>query len=127
MASATFFTTCAYTGCSQDWLAGGQVDIKLNNRAKWSQKKGEYDYYDWELYVDEDEAELNKIDHIVYFLHKTFPNPVRTVTDAKNRFSLSSRGWGEFDIGVQVVYKDGHTDHGTYRLDLSKSWSEDDS
>ena len=100
------------------------MNIKLTNQAKWSRKKAEYDYYDWEVYVDEDDDILSKIDHVTYFLHKTYPNPVRTVTDSENQFKIESRGWGEFDIGVQVTFKDGQTEQSTYRLDLSKDWYE---
>ncbi len=99
------------------------MSITLNNRAKWSRKKAEYDYYDWEVYVDEDDDTLSQIDHVTYFLHKTYPNPVRTVADPASRFSIGSRGWGEFDIGVQVKYRDGRTEQSTYRLNLSKDWS----
>lgn len=97
-------------------------NIKFDNRAKWVGKKGEYDYYDWEVYVDEDTETLDNIDHIVYFLHKTFPNPVRTIDDKENGFAIKSRGWGEFEIGIQVFSKEDQHQQQSYRLDLSKPW-----
>jgi len=97
-------------------------NIKFTNRSKLVGKKGKYDYYDWEVFVDEDEEVVKKVDHIIYFLHKTFPNPIRTVTDKENKFSLKSRGWGEFEIGIQIFFTDGQSTQETYRLDLSKSW-----
>ena len=96
--------------------------IKVNNKAKLAKKKGSYDYYDWELYLDEDESTLKNIDHVVYILHETFPEPIRTVSEPDSKFAVQARGWGEFDVGVQVVYKDGSTANEKYRLDLSKSW-----
>ena len=99
--------------------------VKFNNRAKWVRKKGEYDYFDWEVYVDEDPSVIADIANVTYFLHKTFPEPVRTATDAESHFAVQSRGWGEFDIAVQVTFRDGHTERGAYRLDLSKPWNDD--
>ena len=89
-------------------------NIKFSNRAKLVGKKGKYDYYDWEVYVDEDEKVLADIDHIVYFLHKTFPNPVRTISDKENSFVLKSRGWGEFEIGIQVFFNDSQHQQQSY-------------
>ena len=97
-------------------------NIKFTNRAELVGKKGKYDYYDWEVFVDENEEVVKKIDHIIYFLHKTFPNPIRTVTDKENKFLLRSRGWGEFEIGIQIFFADGRSTQKTYWLDLSKSW-----
>lgn len=98
------------------------MNIKFTNRAKWVAKRGEYDFYDWEIFVDEDEQVLAKIDHVIYFLHKTFPNPVRIVNDRSSRFALRSRGWGEFQIGIQVVCIDQQIIQDTYWLDLSRPW-----
>jgi transcription initiation factor IIF auxiliary subunit len=97
-------------------------NIEFDNRAKWVGKKGKYDYYDWEVFVAEDKEVIEKIDHIIYFLHKTFPNPVRTISDKKNGFALKSRGWGEFEIGIQIYFKDNQTQQQVYWLNLSKSW-----
>lgn len=97
-------------------------NIKFTNRAKLVGKKEEYDYYDWEVFVDENEEVLETIDHIIYFLHETFPNPIRTITDKTNKFSLKSRGWGEFEIGIQVFFTNSQSTQETYLLDLSKTW-----
>lgn len=96
--------------------------INISNRSKWVGKKGKYDYFDWEVFIQEDEERLDEIDYVIYFLHKTFPNPIRTITDRDSGFSLKSRGWGEFEIGIKVVFKDGQTEQEKYWLDLSKEW-----
>lgn len=98
--------------------------VKFNNRAKFAKQKGDLDFYDWEVFVDESPEVIDKIDHVTYFLHKTFPNSVRTVTAPETDFSLNSRGWGEFDIGIKVTFKDGSEEQETYSLDLSKSWDD---
>ncbi len=96
------------------------MSVKLSNHARWIKKTKDYDWYDWEVFVDETEEKLDEIDHIVYFLHQTFPDPVRTIVDKGSGFALKSRGWGEFDLKARVVYKDGKVEHVTYPLDLSK-------
>lgn len=98
------------------------MTVTINNRAKHAKTKGSHDFYDWEVFVDEPASVMEQIDHVTYFLHKTFPNPVRTADDPEGGFSVKSRGWGEFDIGIKISYKDGREEQEIYRLDLSKPW-----
>lgn len=98
--------------------------VKLNNRARPLEKVGEDEYFEWEVYIDEPDTVLDRIDHVIYRLHETFPEPIRTVANREEKFALRSRGWGEFALGVVVVYKDGTRDSQSYRLDLSKAWDE---
>jgi transcription initiation factor IIF auxiliary subunit len=98
--------------------------VKISNRARPVEKEGEDDYFEWEVYLEEPDAVLDQIDHVIYRLHETFPEPIRTVTNREERFALRSRGWGEFTLGVVVVYKDGSRESQRYRLDLSRAWDE---
>ena len=53
--------------------------IRLDNKSKpveTEPKRKGLQYYDWKVYVAEAPEVLNKIDHVTYFLHPTFPNPV---------------------------------------------------
>jgi transcription initiation factor IIF auxiliary subunit len=45
-------------------------------------------------------------------LHKSFPQPVRTVKDRSTNFRLEASGWGTFRIYANVLDDDG----GTYKL-----------
>ena len=94
--------------------------VHLNNNARFVKEKGGYNWYDWEVFVDEEDEKINQIDHVIYFLHETFPEPVRTVADPQSRFALKSHGWGEFEVKARVIYKDGQFETINYRLDLSK-------
>jgi len=98
------------------------MTITLNNRARPDRGFGDRPYYEWEVFVDESDSILDKIDHVVYFLHSTFPEPVRTVSKRDNQFALRTKGWGEFLINAQVVFKDKEVEQTEYRLNLSKSW-----
>ena len=63
------------------------------------------DYWKWWIWVEGPADELDRIDYVVYTLHPTFPNPVRTVTDRASKFRLDTMGWGVFRIYAKVVDK----------------------
>lgn len=77
------------------------------------------DFWRWSICLDGPDAELDAVDHVVYTLHSTFPNPVRTVTDRQTRFRLETAGWGTFTVYARVVGKeDGAEQHLEHELDL---------
>ena len=86
------------------------------------EKKGDRKRYRWQVFVDDKETILDKIDSVTYVLHPTFPNPVREVSDRKSKFALETTGWGSFDIRIMIRYKDGKEEEEWYSLDLSKGW-----
>ena len=65
------------------------------------------DWWKWWIWVEGSDAELDAIDSVVYTLHHTFPDPVRTVKDRGTKFRLSTAGWGNFRILAKVVPKSG--------------------
>ncbi len=97
--------------------------VKLNNYARYVENAGEgYDLYEWIVFVDEDEDTLEKIDHVEYLLHPTFPHPRRVVSDRESKFALLSGGWGTFDLKVKISFKDGTYEDTSYRLNFEKEW-----
>ena len=98
------------------------MSINLDNRARPDKQIEGQQYFEWEVFVDAPSSALDRIDHVVYFLHPTFPNPVRTVSDRSSQFALRARGWGEFQINAKVVFEDDEVEQVEYQLDLSKSW-----
>ena len=95
--------------------------IRLSNTsqpARASSARGGTPYYDWKVFVDEDPDVLSRIDRVTYFLHPSFPDPVRTVDDPSTKFALEAKGWGEFEIGAKVHFKDGSTESTSYYLEL---------
>lgn len=95
--------------------------IKLKNTsqpaAAHTKRKG-IQYYDWKVFVDADPDTLANIDHVTYVLHSTFPDPIRTVSDPSTGFALETKGWGEFEIGAKVEFKDGSTQTTRHMLKL---------
>ncbi len=67
------------------------------------------DWWSWSVWLDGTAEELKKVDHVVYTLHPTFPNPVREIKDRSSQFRLDSAGWGEFEIYIEIVPKDGRS------------------
>jgi transcription initiation factor IIF auxiliary subunit len=65
------------------------------------------DLWKWSVWIEGSGQELDEIDHVVYTLHRSFPDPVRTVADRGSQFRLSASGWGVFRIYGKVVKKDG--------------------
>jgi transcription initiation factor IIF auxiliary subunit len=66
------------------------------------------DWWRWWIWLEGSETELDTVRHVVYTLHKTFPDPVRKVSERRSQFRLESRGWGTFRIYAKVVGKDGN-------------------
>ncbi|MBS0151396.1 MAG: TIR domain-containing protein [Nitrospira sp.] len=79
------------------------------------------DWWEWSVWLDGESSELDKIDHVVYTLHPTFPNPVVRVSDRKTGFRLNSSGWGEFIVYLQINHKDGAITKREHYLELKDS------
>ena len=59
-------------------------------------------WWNWAVWLEGSIDELNKVREVVYTLHSTFPQPVRSVTDRQSKFRLEAAGWGEFMIFAAV-------------------------
>lgn len=81
--------------------------------------------YDWTVFLLADRSVLDSIRYVEYTLHPSFPNPIRRVYDRNTNFSLSSNGWGKFDILVKVVYTDNRVEYHRHRLRLEERSEED--
>jgi transcription initiation factor IIF auxiliary subunit len=77
------------------------------------------DRWNWWVRIDATDAELDRINHVVYTLHPTFSNPVRTVKSRSNRFELRSAGWGVFKLYVDIVENSGEHHKLTHLLQLA--------
>jgi transcription initiation factor IIF auxiliary subunit len=66
------------------------------------------DLWDWSVWVDGSEQELDQIEYVEYTLHHTFPKPVQRRADRSSQFRLHASGWGGFTIYAKIVHKDGN-------------------
>ena len=77
--------------------------IKFKTKDK---RRRNEDWWDWEIFLEGDEIELNEIEYVEYTLHETFPNPIRRIYDRSNGFKLETSGWGIFTIYIRIHFKD---------------------
>jgi len=77
------------------------------------------DWWEWSVWVDAPEQELDQIEYVEYTLHPTFPRPVRQISDRATKFRLQSAGWGQFEIFAKVVHKNGEETPLEHFLELS--------
>jgi transcription initiation factor IIF auxiliary subunit len=76
------------------------------------------DYWNWWVWIEGSQEELDQIDHVTYILHPTFPNPVREVNNRSTKFRLDTAGWGGFLIRATVKHKNGKETSLTHYLTL---------
>lgn len=60
--------------------------------------------WNWTIFIDGSNYELNEISFVEYKLHPTFKNPIRKATNRENGFALSTNGWGTFVVKVKIHY-----------------------
>ncbi len=81
------------------------------------------DWFEWCVFIADEKKILEQIESVEYTLHPTFPNPVRRVKEREHRFALFSSGWGGFEIGLEIEWKDGAHTSTTHFLTLADpSW-----
>ena len=70
----------------------------------------EYEYHRLRIWVDADEPEmLREISSVRYHLHTTLKDPIRAISDAKQKFLLATACWGEFNMYAEIHFKDGRS------------------
>lgn len=99
--------------------AYGQPEVRADNTARYAGAGR----YDWTVYIVADASALRAIDCVEYTLHPTFTNPKRKVCSGggKYPFALSESGWGEFNIGIKITFKNGDVRYLDYMLRLKNN------
>ena len=72
----------------------------------------------WAVWLTGEASELDAIDHVIYTLHSTFPNPLRESRARRSGFRLAASGWGEFTIFIEVVSRTGERQRLSHGLTL---------
>lgn len=94
------------------------IVIKASNTARYAGQVDGQGRWDWTIFIDADQDAVSRIQCVEYTLHESFPDPIRTVCNAGNKFALSSNGWGTFTIKIRVLLKDGSQRSLTHDLKL---------
>jgi len=77
-------------------------------------------YFDWEIWIDEPEEILKEINNVTYFLHQTFPKPIRKRTNRSEKFRMKASGWGTFMININIEKTDNSIVHQQHYLILGE-------
>ena len=88
---------------------------KYSIAQKASRREDKKKYWNWSVWVEATDDDLDDIDHVLYILHSTFKHPYREVYERETNFKLDSSGWGVFNIKIKIYLKNGDTvklDHG---------------
>jgi transcription initiation factor IIF auxiliary subunit len=83
--------------------------IRFSNYSMMIEKKHDDEWWEWCIFIDEDDYVVRKLKQVEYTLHPTFPDPIRTVADITHRFALYSSGWGQFTANIEVLLNDNST------------------
>jgi YEATS domain-containing protein 4 len=78
----------------------GSIAFYLGKKAQ------EYQTHRWTLYIrgPQDEDLSAFISKVSFTLHPSFAQPIRIVE--KRPFQISESGWGEFEAGIRIYFKD---------------------
>lgn len=81
--------------------------LQLVHRTSFLRVKNDRNYYRIVVSISAATSEvLSEVDRVVYFLHRTFKNPVREVRNVDQNFALKTAAWGEFTIRADVYIKE---------------------
>jgi transcription initiation factor IIF auxiliary subunit len=98
------------------------MEFNFDNYSRHVGSRGDYEWFEWKVFMDEPDEKLRKVRSVEYRLHKTFPNPIRVVEDRDSKFALESSGWGSFWIYITIYLENDTEEYTEYYLDLRKPW-----
>ena len=65
--------------------------------------------WDWSVWIEGTDGELDGVQEVTWRLHPTFAKPIRRVNSRDSKFKLSTSGWGEFEINATLKMKNGRS------------------
>jgi hypothetical protein len=76
--------------------------------------------WNWSVWIDGPDAELDQVGTVEWVLHPTFPVPIVRVNERQSKFRLDSSGWSEFEINAHLTTTDGRYQHLKHWLRLGE-------
>jgi hypothetical protein len=73
----------------------------------------------WTIFIDADRHTLSQIACVDYILHPSFDPPVQASCTAADNFAFSATGWGTFEVGVRIRFRNGTEKQLTHMLTFS--------
>ena len=63
------------------------------------------DRWQWSVWLDGTQEELDSVEYVTYILDPTFHSPVREVGDRTTNFRLSMSAWGTFTMHANIRHR----------------------
>jgi YEATS family len=83
------------------------------------------DWWDWNVWLEGQPAELDAVKEVVWHLHPSF-TPAKVIQrNRSQKFRLSTSGWGTFEIKAELIKKDGGGEIVTHELQLTYPYDEE--
>ena len=76
-------------------------------RVEQSEKTEDNEWWEWAVWLEGPDRDLDAIDFVEWTLHPSFPDPIRKTSDRAHNFRLDTGGWGVFQILARLQLKDG--------------------
>ena len=93
--------------------------FEFDHSTKLVEKSYDTEWFEWTIRMAKPE-DLSEVRKVVYYLHRSFPNPIRTIVNRDSRFALTSIGTGDFILLITVHMEDGTEVYTEYCLDSEK-------
>ena len=74
----------------------------MNLTVAQDQKYQEGDSWEWSVWIEGSDDDLDQIREVTYKLHPSFPRALRTTNNRTTKFKLQTEGWGTFP-GIDVL------------------------
>lgn len=94
------------------------IPLQLHFTTAQSHKYLGNNNWDWSVWIESSEMELDLIELVAYHLHSSFKNPIKTIKNRKTKFLLKSEGWGMFTIKIDIQLKNGKKVELSHYLEL---------
>lgn len=89
-------------------------------------KEGGYEHYHLGIWIDEDDATLDRIESVDYHLHGSFRNSVRHSASRSNKFSVTFWTWGQFTVRIVAHMRDRSRVETAHQLEYDLPEESDD-
>jgi len=83
------------------------ISIKSGLRIQNDSRLLAENFWEWSVWIEGPDDEVREVVSVTYYLHPTFPTPVRVVRDRATNFRLTTMGWGEFTISADARLEGG--------------------
>jgi transcription initiation factor IIF auxiliary subunit len=65
------------------------------------------DWWQWAVWIEASDEDLDQVEYVEWTLHPTFRNPVRKCDERSTNFRIETGGWGVFPISAHVQTRSG--------------------